>query len=179
MTMVAVWAVLFLGSNSAGVGPPESTLSTEGQSQTGGTGTFCWHEERRFWFDGGQCVDMVGVWVPAEPLKVTRGAAMTFQFGGDTAPAEFRVGIGSAQIDPDTSGGMHLYEHLMSGARERQFTQSGTQAEIVADLLLGDYVVTVTVWVPTDEFVAPSGQRLQGTNSGMYGFHIVVEEFVG
>jgi hypothetical protein len=135
-----------------GYKPPDSTLSYGAERVSGALGTYCWTNA---------CLDSVGIVANRDELAVPAGSTMTFAYGGrklDSADvAAYRIG---PRNQPEEMGRSILLIPAGKGT-ELPARQSGSQAQITAELPVDRYVVDVFVTMP------------QGDAS--YGFLIAVE----
>ncbi len=123
------------GGSRGGSRPPKSTLSVGEQTVTGVLGTFCWQS------DGvGLCVDAAGPAVPDEEKTLTvpeRGSVVVFDYGGRS------LNSAGAAAYPLRRG-----EQVGEEAKTLRTLRHGEQAEILAELPTGEYVVDVFVTMP-------------------------------
>ncbi len=132
-------------------GPPQSTLSYDGQTQVGGTGSFCWEQ---------LCADMAGIPVPNDRLIVPTGSLLVFEFSGSEPLTEVHAAARPLQGQLIDGAGMHL---LQSAEEEVALltVSSGNQTDITDELEPGEYSVTVNI-------------RIDGSDA-LYGFHVVIQ----
>ncbi len=156
-------------------GPPPSTLTAAGQTQTGDVGSFCWPT-----FTAPRAaspatpppsaevcleVDGPGLPIPEERLPVTAGGAAVFRLGGTTPPTEV-----SAEAFP-------LAGRPVSEAGGRRWVLATGVPPPLLDLLttLAGHEATIVVAVPTGEYVVIVRVSVQG-GGALYGFRVVVQQ---
>lgn len=131
--------------------PPDSTLSYDGQTQTGRLGSYCWQSA---------CALMIGIPIPDEMLTVPAGASLVFAYGGVKPLTEVQAVahlLSDGEFVPAASGrwlrprqpGIALPAHL-----------AGQQVALTATLPAGDYVILVRIFGPEGD--------------ASYGFHLVI-----
>ena len=141
-------------------GPPPSTLTAAGQTQTGDLGSPCWATQPSVRV----CADTLGLPVPEERLPVTAGGTAVFRFGGTTPPAEVRAAAYPLAGQPLSEAGGRRWL-LGSGAPPPHIDLPTT---------LAGHEVTIAVAVPAGEYVVLVQVRAQD-GSASYGFHVVVQ----
>ncbi len=145
-------------------GPPESsptplpsTLSYQGQTQTGQVGSFCWHD---------RCGELGGFPMPAATLTVPADAVLTLTFSGASPPRTLDAAAYPLTKQSRTqtiAGGRILYPEGQT-ATPLPAAVVGLQAEITARLPAGEYVLHIVV-----------GETAPGESSASYGFHLIVK----
>lgn len=155
-SIALVLAVLLTGcggtmAHSLTGGPPQSTLSYDGQTQVGGTGSFCWEQ---------LCADMAGIPVPNDRLIVPTGSLLVFEFSGSEPLTDVHAAARPLQGQLIDGPGMQL---LQSAEEEVALptVSSGNQTDITAELEPGQYSLTVSI-------------RINGGDA-LYGFHVVIQ----
>jgi hypothetical protein len=131
-------------------GPPRSTLSFNGETQTGGIGSFCWKRG---------CADMAGIPVPNDSLTVPAGRQLAFEFSGSEPLTEVHAAARPLRGRLIDGAGMRLLQSA-EGETVLPATPSGNQTGITAELEPGEYSVTVSI-------------RIAGGDA-LYGFHVVI-----
>ncbi len=163
LLLVAVVALVLVGVETlTPPGPPRSTLSFGGETQTGKLGPSCWIE-RRWLGPGGVCgsADSEVPPVPAESISGPAGSAMVFDYGGEGAPAELQAMAYPLESNRrPTLGGRSEPRGILLPT-----DQSADGTEIRASLPPGEYSVRVAVTVPRTDRIL--------TGEAVYGFHVV------
>ncbi len=131
-------------------GPPQSTLSFDGQTQIGGTGSFCWER---------MCADMIGIPVPNDTLTVPTGSLLVFEFRGSESLTDVYAAARPLQGQLIEGAGMQFLQNA-GGEVTLPTTSSGNQTGITAELEPGKYSVTVSIRT--------------ADGGALYGFHIIV-----
>lgn len=132
-------------------GPPPATLSYNGQTQIGGTGTFCWEH---------LCADMIGIPVPNDTLIVPTGSVLTFEFSGSEQLTEVHAAARPLKGQLVEGAGMQFLQ-TAEGEVALPSVSSDNQTRITAELESGEYSVTVSI-------------RITGGDA-LYGFHVVIQ----
>ncbi len=133
-------------------GPPRSTLSFNGETQTGGIGSFCWKRG---------CADMAGILVPNDPLTVHAGSRLLFDFGGSEPLTDIHAAARPLRDRLIDGAGMQLLQ-AAEGETVLSTTSAGSQTGITADLEPGEYSVTVSIRT--------------ADGGALYGFHVTIQQ---
>lgn len=174
LALVMVWLLVACGGNGGALPPtevpvaepgvvdpnaplPEARLHTSnGETHAGTPGTYCW---------AGTCADMIGVPVPPEPIRVSPGEELSFEFtAGQPTHLTLRVLAWQPSDVPSPS------DEVLIADAEAPLVESGnlSPATEVAWQALpepGEYVL----------HLFSSYSSGQGGGDIAYGWHILVE----
>ncbi len=156
-------------------GPPPSTLTAAGQTQTGDVGSFCWPtltapraaSSATPPPSADVCleVDGPGLPVPEGRLPVTAGGTVVFRLGGTLPPTEVSAAAHPLAGRPVSEVGGRRWV-LATGVPPPKLdlptTLAGHEATIVVAVPAGEYVVIVRVGVQD--------------GGALYGFRVVVQQ---
>lgn len=147
-------------TTTAGLEPPESTLSDGEETVEAGIGAYCWST-------GGasSCVDAIGISLGEGKLTARPGEPLSFAYRGGRLDS---LGVTAYEVDPEDGGGNRIESGVLVppykgiGKKEQpEVRRSGDRARIDADLPAGEYVLDMRARMPEGD--------------ASYGFHVVVE----